>query len=112
MIIIGILTAVGFWRISNEKQKATKAKLVETLDHLMVTEEAYATQYDAYTTDLAAMQFQALDYITVVVTDVDPLGFHAVASENTYGIQCFVAYGDAAITAPLTTYNTPACIIP
>ncbi len=111
MIIIGILTAVGFWRISNEKQKAKKAKLVESLDHLMVTEEAYFTQFDTYSNDLSAMNYQTLDYITVTVTDFDLKGWHARAYEPQFGNACYISYGNASIDPPTTTFNTPACRI-
>ncbi|MEP6690745.1 MAG: type II secretion system protein [Gemmatimonadaceae bacterium] len=111
MVIIGILTAVSYWRVSAEKQKATKAKLVEGLDHLMVTEESYFTVYDTYTNDLVAMNYETLNYISMTVYDVTLTGFHARAYEPQYGNACYIAYGSASIDPPMVTYNTPACRI-
>ncbi|MDQ6830639.1 MAG: hypothetical protein M3081_17405 [Gemmatimonadota bacterium] len=112
MIIIGILTAVGYWRISNEKQKATRAKLIESLDHLMITEEAYFAQADSYTTDLALMQYRTLDYISIVISNVTQDGWTARAYEPTYGNACYISYGRAALIAGKTfVTNKPECYI-
>ncbi len=112
MVIIGILTAVGYWRISSEKQRATRGKLLEALDHLMITEEAYFAQADVYTTDLVLMDYQTLDYISIVISNVTVDGWQARAYEPRYGNACYVAYGGAAMVAGKTFVNNkPECYL-
>ena len=109
LAVIGILAALAVPRIHGAKHRFYVAEMEEDLKNLAVTEEAYWSAVDTYTSDMAALRFQTSPGVTITFVTVDSSGWSATSSVLNDTSICAIYYGTAAVLPPATTKTIIGC---
>jgi prepilin-type N-terminal cleavage/methylation domain-containing protein len=109
LVIIGILVTLAIPRIHGAKHRFYVATMVEDLRNLAVTEEAYWSAVDTYTSDVVALKYQSTPSVTITFVTADATGWSATASIVNDTSICAVYYGTAAVLPPATTKSIIGC---
>ena len=97
VVIIGVLVAILAPQWTKTVGKANTSALRADLHNLVVAEEQYFYENQAYTNDIVALKFTATKNVTVVFTASGPGGWAATATHaHANPIICGVFVGNAA----------------
>ena len=97
VVIIGILASIAVPKFSNTKEKAIVAGMKEDLRNMGTAEEAYFSDWQVYTTNLASMNFTPTQGTVATVTDAKGTGWTANTSNPTTTVTCQVGFGSDSI---------------
>ena len=109
MVIIAILAAISIPRIHNMKHRYYVVEMEEDLKNLAVTEEAYWSAVDTYTSDMVALRFQQSPGVTITFVTADSTGWSATAAVVNDTSISAIYYGQAAVLPPATTKSIIGC---
>ena len=109
VVIIGILAAIAIPKFATTKEKAYIATVKSDLRNLVTAQEGYFSDNQAFTTDLAALNYDPSTNVAVVPTlgatagDWSATGIHALVPSRT----CTVGVG-ASVTGTMKE-GVPDC---
>jgi type IV pilus assembly protein PilA len=114
VVIIGILAAIAIPKFSNTKEKAVVTAMRSDLRNLAGVQEAYwttnSTYYSGVIPNLAALQYQPTQGVTITVVSATAAGWSAQASAPGRTAQtCVIYYGVAPPIPPATADAAVAC---
>jgi type IV pilus assembly protein PilA len=114
VVIIGILAAIAIPKFSNTKEKAVVTAMRSDLRNLAGVQEAYwttnSTYYSGVIPNLAALQYQPTQGVTITVVSATAVGWSAQASAPGRTAQtCVIYYGVAPPIPPATADAAVAC---
>ena len=101
-VIVGILVAITGPRWKETVGKANTSALRHDLHNLVIAEEQYFYENQAYTNDVNALKYSNTKNVVVTFTDLQPNGWAATATHaQANPIICGVFVGNA--TPPLAS---------
>jgi len=109
LAVVAILAALAIPRIHGAKHRYYVITMEEDLKNLAVTEEAYWSSVDTYTSDMNALRFQPTPGVSISFVTVDSSGWSATASIVNDTSICAIYYGTAAVLPPATTKAIIGC---
>lgn len=110
VVIIGILAAIAVPKFQNTKGRANAAALRSDLRNLVVAEEAYFYEKQAYASDTTLLNYRVSPGVIITIGTPPGGGWVATATHPlSYPLTCTVYMG--AMTPPPPTENegVPAC---
>jgi prepilin-type N-terminal cleavage/methylation domain-containing protein len=110
VVIIGILAAIAVPKFQNTKGRANAAALRSDLRNLVVAEEAYFYEKQAYSSDTTLLSYRVSPGVIVTIATPSGGGWVATATHPlSYPLMCTVYMG--AMTPPPPTQNegVPVC---
>jgi prepilin-type N-terminal cleavage/methylation domain-containing protein len=111
VVIISILAAIAIPKFNNTKGKANWAAMRSDLHNLATAEETYFYEYQAYTTDMTAMNFHGSNGVTITINagggtpGWSATSTHPMAWPHT----CAIFSSGAPALAPATTEGVVGC---
>jgi type IV pilus assembly protein PilE len=112
VVIIGILATVAVGRFEKVKKRGQVAAVQSDLRNLSVSQEAYHTEHITYTLNLADLEFNQTNGVTITMNEATSQGWGATATHaGDATIQCGIYVGAAAPSsgAPATAPEAVAC---
>jgi type IV pilus assembly protein PilA len=94
LVVIGILAAIAIPKFANTKEKSYVAAMKSDLRNLLAAEEAYYSDYFAYTTDKAALNYTESSGVTVTVSYNRGQGWRATATHSGTARTCRIAIAE------------------
>jgi prepilin-type N-terminal cleavage/methylation domain-containing protein len=110
IVVIGILATVAVVKFGQARDEAFRSVLVSDLRNLVVSQEVYFASHGTYAADLADLDFNHSEQVTMTVVAGDTDGWSAWGA-HVYRdpLRCAVFYGGAAAVAPATVERIVAC---
>jgi len=109
-VIIGILASIAIPKFQAVREKSYLAASRADLRNLANLQDVYFNDNYIYTTDLAALEFDNTEGVTVTVGEATNTGWSATASHAALPTEaCAIFHGGAAQVAPATTISTVQC---
>jgi type IV pilus assembly protein PilA len=106
VVIIGILAAIAIPKFANTKEKAYLAAMKSDLRNLATAQEAYLSDFAAYSPDEADLAFNASTGVTIDVTAAyGGKGWEATATHTATGKDCAIAVGTNDDDPPVENTN-------
>ena len=110
VVIIGILAAIAIPKFSNTKGQAFLAAMRSDLRNLATAEEGYYYSNNAYSSNLAQLNFLTSAGVTVTVPEATSGGWSGSATHASLGAQkCTIYFGTATAIAPATLEGRITC---
>lgn len=110
VVIIGILASIAIPKFASTKGKAYTAMMRSDLRNLATAEESYYYSYDAYSTDLTAINFTPSPGVTVTVGTATVSGWSATATHPAASSSgCAIYIGSVTPPPPATEESVVAC---
>jgi type IV pilus assembly protein PilA len=94
VVVIGILAAIAIPKFANTKEKAYVAAMKSDLRNLLAAEEAYYSDYFAYTTDKAALNYTESSGVSVTISYNRGQGWRATATHSGTARTCRIAIAE------------------
>jgi prepilin-type N-terminal cleavage/methylation domain-containing protein len=111
VVIIGILATIAIPKFQNTKGRANAAALRSDLRNLVVAQEAYFYEKQAYATDTSMLNFRGTPGVTITLSA--PAGAAGWAATVThplsYPLMCTVYVGAMSPPPPTVNEGVPAC---
>jgi prepilin-type N-terminal cleavage/methylation domain-containing protein len=109
-VVIGILAAFAIANQRNTRGKAAAASMKSDLRNIAYAEEAYFSEYRAYTSDLSRLFFDPSPGVSVTFGTVNALGWAAQTTHpNANPLTCAMFGGPVTPLTPATAEGTIAC---
>lgn len=109
MAVIGILAGIAVPKYNASRAKAFLNTVKGDMRNLSSLEEIYHGNQLTYTTDMAALNFQPSDGVSVTFSEATNVGWAATASHSGATDFCAVYYGQAGAVAPATEPGVITC---
>ncbi len=91
VVIIGILAAIAIPRFAGTKEKAFDAAAKSDLRNAMTAQEAFFADNQSYTSDVAELEWQASQGVTLTINSADGTGYDMTAGHSSSGSSWCVA---------------------
>jgi type IV pilus assembly protein PilA len=115
LAIAGLLASFVIPRYAQRREQTYVAAMQSDLRNLATAQETYyridGGEY-GYTSDLAELEFQSSDGVSVAIVEAGTNGWSARATHAHTPVVCAYYFGDAAPVPPATRSGTPACARP
>ena len=108
VVIIGILAAIAIPKFNDTKEKAYLASMKSDLRNLIVAEDAYYADFDAYTTSIPVANYTVSTGVTGPTITMTADGFTASVAHNLTARVCAIFSGSVAL-APANKEGEPKC---
>jgi prepilin-type N-terminal cleavage/methylation domain-containing protein len=110
VVIIGILAAIAIPKFANTKGKAYAASMRSDLRNLATAEEGYYFSHEAYTSDLAQLDFQPSSGVVIDFGEASQIGWSAKTTHQLSSpISCAIFVGGASTLAPAVDAGSIQC---
>ncbi|HEU4631790.1 MAG TPA: type II secretion system protein [Gemmatimonadaceae bacterium] len=110
MVVIGLLAMMAMLRVRDTRGRAYDAALLANLREMRVAEELYVQEHDAYTADVAMLDFAPARGAVVAITEASAAGWAAtIAHPGARLHHCALFVGRATPPEPATTEGEIAC---
>jgi type IV pilus assembly protein PilA len=111
VVIIGILAAIAIPKFQNTKGRANAAALRSDLRNLVVAQEAYFYEKQAYATDTSQLNYRGTPGVVVTLSaPPGAAGWTATATHPlSYPLMCTVYMGAMSPPPPTVNEGVPAC---
>jgi prepilin-type N-terminal cleavage/methylation domain-containing protein len=110
VVIIGILAAVAIPKFATTKGKAYAASMRSDLRNLATAEEGYYFSHEAYTSDLAQLDFQPSSGVVITFGEAGVSGWSAKTTHQLSSpISCAMFVGGASTLAPAVDAGAIRC---
>jgi type II secretion system protein G len=108
IVIIGILAAIAIPKFATTKEKAYLTAMKSDLRNLATAEEAYFSDWIAYTTTAANMSYTVTTGVTGLNITTTADGWNATVAHNLTTKTCGIFIGSTS-TAPANKEGEPKC---
>jgi prepilin-type N-terminal cleavage/methylation domain-containing protein len=111
VVIIGILATIAIPKFQNTKGRANAAALRSDLRNLVVAQEAYFYEKQAYATDTSQLNYRGTPGVVITLTAPSgAAGWVATATHPlSYPLMCTVYMGAMSPPPPTVNEGVPAC---
>ncbi len=110
VVIIGLLSAVAVPKFANTKGKANVAAIRSDLHHLIMAEENYFNEHQAYAPTTAALGATASPGVELTIVEATTSGWSAKATHPAaVPLTCAVFYGGATPLPPAVAEGVIHC---
>lgn len=110
VVIIGVLAAIAIPKFANTKGKAYAATMRTDLRNLATAEESYYFSHDAYTSNLAQLDFVPSSGVTITFGEANKNGWSAKTSHPMASpTNCAMFVGGASSLAPAVDEGSIMC---
>ena len=112
VVIIGILAAIAIPKFANTKEKAYVAAMKSDLRNLASAQEAFLYDNGLYYDGVvpsASLTYDPSAGVSIMLQDVTPAGWAAVAAHTQTVKTCAIFLGSAPVTAPAVSEGEVKC---
>lgn len=109
--IISLLVAIALPRYTRARRQAHRSEMQSDLRNLVSAQEAYFDDYYAYSSNLAALEFNSTPNVTIQFLDVSASGWSARTTHVNTAAQCGVYVGTSTMPSgiPVSAEGAVSC---